>query len=389
MLDEKQTVVFLAFDLKFGLTYHLTQAALGLARAMQQDPARLIVCSSAGEQNPGLWDALRRSGLDLETVCLEDGIDGLEPFLRSLVENGHKIVVHTQGFQQLRRVKALRLGRPRQVRTVLAINSFSHRTRGKRLVKSLWMSIACRRYCDYVMFLSPYAADLFAASGGLFSRGRAGFLPLGVEPMRTDDGPGQPDHPVGRPDLRPIVKEDTFRLVYLANLTPGKRHDWLIRSAARVLAERPHLRLLLLGDRPLAQPLARQVDRMGLSGRILLPGRIDRADVAWLLGNCQAGIVPSGCETFGHNYVEPMSAALPVIGTRTGIGKALIQDFITGLGVRDGDVEGLARAMAWLAENPEQAAEMGRNAARLVDQNNDWQSICQGYRRLYHYLLAA
>ncbi len=388
MTNPPDAVVFLAFDRVYGLTFHLAQIALRLAQSMQDDRAELIVCAPAAEQNPGLWDALHDPPGPVRTIELADGLADCPPLIEALLTEGRRVVVHTQGYRQLAGLGKLKRAWPEQLKTVLTINSFSHRIRGKRLFKSLWMSLRCRRICDYVLFLSPYAARLFAASGGLFRAGRAGLMPLGVEPMQQLSIHA-PSGPVGEPDLRRIVEGETVRLVYLANLSPGKRHAWLIDAAAEALRDCDSLRLLLPGEGPLRGALVEQVARLGLVDRVILPGRIDRHLVGWLLGRCHAGIVPSSCETFGHNYVEPMAAGLPVIGTRVGIGEMLIQDFVTGLGVGDGDSAGLERAIRWLAGHPDQARKMGQSARRLVEQNHDWSRICDGYRRLYGYLLAA
>jgi glycosyltransferase involved in cell wall biosynthesis len=92
-------------------------------------------------------------------------------------------------------------------------------------------------------------------------------------------------------------------------------------------------------------------------------------------------VLPSGTETFGIAAVEAAAAGLPVVATVTGGLKDLVVEGATGFVVEPGDVAGLARAMARLAEDRELRQRLGaagraraveqfdafRNAGRLVD----------------------
>jgi glycosyltransferase involved in cell wall biosynthesis len=55
----------------------------------------------------------------------------------------------------------------------------------------------------------------------------------------------------------------------------------------------------------------------------------------------------------------------------------------SGLLVERGDVEGLAEAIAYLIDNPEQAAAMGRAAAAFVEKNFTLERFGREHDELY------
>jgi glycosyltransferase involved in cell wall biosynthesis len=97
-----------------------------------------------------------------------------------------------------------------------------------------------------------------------------------------------------------------------------------------------------------------------------MPGQIPRYEVPWLLHHVNCALVPSRAETFGHNFIEPMFASLPVVGTRVGIGREVILDGETGFGFSLKNPKEFSSAVQILAENPELAKDMGRRAHELV-----------------------
>ena len=70
--------------------------------------------------------------------------------------------------------------------------------------------------------------------------------------------------------------------------------------------------------------LRQQVETLGLTGQIVLPGKVSDEEKSWLYCNCEAFMMPSLAEGFGLPVIEAMLAGKPVflnnISTLTEIG---------------------------------------------------------------------
>jgi glycosyltransferase involved in cell wall biosynthesis len=131
--------------------------------------------------------------------------------------------------------------------------------------------------------------------------------------------------------------------VSAGRLARQKRFDLLIEAFHR--GARPHDRLAILGEGPLRGRLERQATRLGLGGRILLPGHC--LDTGAWLARADAFVLCSDYEGLPAVLVEALAAGLPVISTRSSPGVAGLLDHGTlGRLVEPGDPEGLARALA-------------------------------------------
>jgi glycosyltransferase involved in cell wall biosynthesis len=89
--------------------------------------------------------------------------------------------------------------------------------------------------------------------------------------------------------------------------------------------------------------------------------------------DCRAVLVPlydDPNNTAGlTNCIEAFAVGKPVIMTRTGCLDLDLTAHNTGLYVNPGDVDGWVAAMRALAENPELAMDLGRNARGQAEQH--------------------
>lgn len=201
----------------------------------------------------------------------------------------------------------------------------------------------------------------------LIRSGKGRIIPLGCEPFAkgSDNIPQSiKDKGLGRVFLDVTL----FKLIYLANFKNGKMHLWLIKTIAPVMKAYPKARMLLCGagEVALINKARRLIAELGLSEQILIVGRIPRPDVPWALQHSDCAVVPSRSETFGHNFLEPMFAGLPVIGTQVGIGKDIIINSVTGFAISLSRRKSLTDAVMYMLRNPTQAKRMGRAALEFV-----------------------
>ena len=98
--------------------------------------------------------------------------------------------------------------------------------------------------------------------------------------------------------------------VTMGRLVQNKNFGMLIEAFAR---SRIAGKLLILGDGPERDALTRQVEALGLAGRVAMPGF--SANPFPTLARADFYVTPSNAEGFPNSLLEAMSVGLPVIST--------------------------------------------------------------------------
>jgi glycosyltransferase involved in cell wall biosynthesis len=97
-------------------------------------------------------------------------------------------------------------------------------------------------------------------------------------------------------------------------------------------------------------------------------------------------ILPSLAEGLGRSLLEAMAAGRAVVASNVGGIPEAVEDGKTGILVPPQDAQALAKAVAFLLDNPEQAREMGqagrRRAEQLFDEKKMIDRICSLYEQL-------
>jgi glycosyltransferase involved in cell wall biosynthesis len=146
----------------------------------------------------------------------------------------------------------------------------------------------------------------------------------------------------------------------VGRLAPQKGHRYLLRAMGDVVHEFPDARLLLAGEghlheelRALADPLGDHVTFLGLRG-----------DVPALLRRSHVFVFPSLWEGVGTALREAMLLGRPVVASDIPAHREFVTHGVDGLLVPPADAEALAAAILRLLHDPEEAAAIGRRAAR-------------------------
>ena len=159
------------------------------------------------------------------------------------------------------------------------------------------------------------------------------------------------------------------RAVVVANLTPIKGHDVLLRAVAS-MAHPPTIDLV--GRGPLESQIARQIRTSGLEEHVGIIGGVD--DVTPLLLDAQFAILTSPSEGLPNALMEAMAAGLPVVAFRVGGIPEIVENGVTGMLVRPGDLQGLASAIGRVANDPEWRIEAGTLARERMAEFS-WESV--------------
>jgi glycosyltransferase involved in cell wall biosynthesis len=109
-----------------------------------------------------------------------------------------------------------------------------------------------------------------------------------------------------------------------------------------------------------------------LAGRVVVHGPVPLEAVAALYQAADVFVLPSLKEPYGTVYGEAMAFGLPVVGWRAGNLPYLAEDGREGLLLAPGDLGGLARALARLAEDDALRRRLGEAARRRALSRPTW-----------------
>ena len=149
-----------------------------------------------------------------------------------------------------------------------------------------------------------------------------------------------------------------------SRLDRAKRIDLLLEAAALDAA----LHVVVASDGPDRERLESLARSRGLDGRVRFAGRVSAEELATLYATCMAVYYAPVDEDFGMGPYESFLAEKPVITTSDAGGPLdVVLDRRTGLVVAP-DAAEVARAVGWLREHPDEAAELGRAGKALADE---------------------
>lgn len=155
---------------------------------------------------------------------------------------------------------------------------------------------------------------------------------------------------------------------------------YLLDAMPRVLAAAPDSYLLLVGDGPLREALARQTVTLGYSDRVIFAGF--QADPRPYLSMMNAFVLPVPFGSASIGLLEAMAMRRAVIITFGGEGEAVI-DGETGLCPPPRDPEALAEAIVRVILHPEFERQLGINARRRIEQSYSSRSVATQLLTIY------
>jgi glycosyltransferase involved in cell wall biosynthesis len=142
----------------------------------------------------------------------------------------------------------------------------------------------------------------------------------------------------------------TPTVVMVALLDQLRKGQDTVLRAMRSLADRGvALRFVLVGDGSLKAHLQELAAELGLQDRVVFAGQLDRSGVRRALDSADVFVMPSFGEGLPRAAIEAMARGLPVIGSRIGGFRELLDERHL---VPPGDVEALARTLEVLITSP-------------------------------------
>jgi glycosyltransferase involved in cell wall biosynthesis len=181
---------------------------------------------------------------------------------------------------------------------------------------------------------------------------------------------------------------DSCRILSIGRFSKRKDHATLLAAFASLAEEFPQWSLRILGDGVLRPAIQAQAERLGLQGRVSLPGPV--TDVAGELANASFFALASRYESFGLVFAEAMACGKASVAFADCQGaNELVVDGETGVLVEGPDrIQAMASGLRRLMTDPVAREDMGKRARRRVSQRfaiervgERWEQILQSATR--------
>jgi glycosyltransferase involved in cell wall biosynthesis len=218
-----------------------------------------------------------------------------------------------------------------------------------------------QKHVDRLIVVSEYEREKYIAGGWPASKIKVKYNTV----FEKDLAPRQP----GR------------HFMSMSRIVPEKGVDVVLEGFRRAFPDGdPPLWLSAGGDS--ASDLRAKYE--GLPG-IRFMGHVSRAELYEALSSALAVVVPSRCyEGFPRVVVEAYAAGVPIIASRVGSLTELVDEGVTGLQVKVGDPDDMARALKQVAESPELADRMGQGARARYDRMYSPEVTMRELFAIYH-----
>jgi glycosyltransferase involved in cell wall biosynthesis len=152
---------------------------------------------------------------------------------------------------------------------------------------------------------------------------------LEVFPNAVDTRPfAEPPSPLSKADLG--FGDGDVVLCFLGRLGEEKNLRFLMDAFVEAVRTEPRLALVLIGKGPLLEPLERQVEAEGLTGRVRFTGLVPYQDVPDHLAACDAFVSASVTEVHPLTIIESMAAGMPTLGVASPGVSDTVVDGVTG-----------------------------------------------------------
>ena len=115
------------------------------------------------------------------------------------------------------------------------------------------------------------------------------------------------------PDSKPH-----FTIVCISLFRPEKRIDLVLESFHNLFHSGIKVKLKLIGDGPLKHDIENQIQKLGISDLVELPGYLPQNRIVEELHNSHILVLASDIETFGMVLIEAQACGLPAVATDCG-----------------------------------------------------------------------
>jgi glycosyltransferase involved in cell wall biosynthesis len=151
----------------------------------------------------------------------------------------------------------------------------------------------------------------------------------------------------------------------VGRLTPIKNHRLFLDAAVALLAVRPDVHFVVVGDGEIGPLIRARARALGVMARVIFTGW--RYDLPRIYADLDVLVSCSTSEGTPFTIIEAMAAGCPVVATRVGGVPDLLDDQATGLLVPPAQPEPLVGAILQLLRDRDLARALARSAAARAE----------------------
>lgn len=315
----------------------------------------------------------------LDPVSLVRG----ERAISRLLEAGYDIVhVHTPIAALITRYAAMRLPAERRPAVVYTAHGFHFHEGGRAVTNTAFLTAErlAGRWTDRLVVIND--EDLSAArKHRIVPFGRLVRMPgIGIDTSWFSRAELGSDAVI---EARRVagLKRDVPLFVVIGEFNRNKRQADAIRALALMRDLGAQMALVGPGDTRRLRALAIE---LGVIDRVYFMGLVK--DVRPVIGDATALVLPSKREGLSRSIMEALALRVPVVAS-TARGNRELVGSDRGFVVSIGDVRGMARALDWLVENPDEADEMGRRGMERMIERYSLQNLIRLHEEMYRDVL--
>src|SRR5882757_1594451 len=184
------------------------------------------------------------------------------------------------------------------------------------------------------------------------------------------------------PSLRAVSAPDRTLIVGLiGRLSWEKGIDIFLRAAARVVAELPNARFVVVGEGLDRDKLELLIDELQIRKNVSMLGR--REDMPSIYASLDVIVSSSRQEGLPMAILEGMASGLPLVATAVGEVPTVVTDGRTGVLVPSEDADSLAAKIVDLLQDSEKRLRLGAAAKQLMKEEYSAERMTADYLCVY------
>lgn len=153
--------------------------------------------------------------------------------------------------------------------------------------------------------------------------------------------------------------------------------DMLLQALPQILAQRPDVRVLLVGGGPQDAALKAQAQALGVADKVVFTGRVPHAEISRYYDLVDVLVYARHSMRLTElvtplKPLEAMAQGRLLVASDVGGHKELIEDGVTGSLFRAGNASALARAVLQLLEDPQRWPAIRSAGRRFVEHERNW-----------------
>lgn len=231
--------------------------------------------------------------------------------------------------------------------------------------------------CDFVCAISSSAANFLRNIG---VKREIYILPNSVDVERF--------RPMtGRHLKEKLGLEDNRIILYVGRLHKEKGVEYLVDAFKTIKQWHPDVVLVIVGKGSEKESLVFQAKKLSLQQSILFMDYLPHEMLPELYNSCDILTSPSIVEPFGMVLIEAMACGKPVVGSKVGGIKDIIDDGENGFLVEPGRPDQLAEKIHLILSDKKMQKRFGTKAREKVEDNYSYQAVAKKAMSIYEQAL--